>query len=203
MNKLAFAVLVLTATSPAVADDLYGDQGGGITKVKKGVWELDVGALATFSNDKQGDVSSTRLATDFNASVNYFLLDNISVGLTGLFAYSSDGSDNTALTLGAAAGGTLHLRLGQGAFFRPGLALGALFGNREIPIGGGTVMEASQSAFTARLKLPIAYYISPRFHLEGGPQLNFTTGSFTPDGGSSTSFTTIDGGFAVGFGYSF
>lgn len=196
------AATVVAFSTPARADDLYGDERG-INRVKKGVWELDLGSLFAFANDKQGEASVFRLTTDVNASVNYFLKDNLSVGVIGLLAYSSQGDDNTAITFGGALGATAHLRLGHGAFFRPGLALGAMFGNREIPIGGNTVMEASQVGFTARLRLPIAYFISRNLHLEGGPQFNLTVGNFTPDGADAVSFTTIDGGFSVGFGYSF
>ena len=205
MNRLtclAVTALTFTLATPARADDLYGDEQG-ISRVKRGVWELDIGALATFANDKVDNASVTRLSTDFNASVNSFFKDNLSAGVTALFAYNSAGDNNSALLLGGALGATAHLRLGHSAFFRPGLALGALFGNREIPVSGTTVMEASQVGFTARLQLPIAYFISRNFHLQGGPQFNFTTGRYTPDGADSVSFTTIDGGFSVGFGYSF
>ena len=51
--------------------------------------------------------------------------------------------------------------------------------------------------------MAIAYFISRKFHLEGGPQINFTAGRYTPDGGAAQGFTTFEGGFAVGLGYSF
>jgi hypothetical protein len=200
----AFAIgLALAAPSRASADSLHGDRSGGITKVTKGVWELDVGALALLTRDSAGDAAVTRLTTDLSGAVNYFVADNLSLGAIGLMSYVNHGNDESALMLGGAVGATAHLRLGNGAFLRPGLALGALFGNRELPVGTGLVAEASQAAFTARLRLPIAYYINRQLHLEGGPQLNFSAGSFTPEGGESTSFTTLDGGFAVGAGYSF
>jgi hypothetical protein len=204
--RLGFAAIGLAAvvllSRTAAADDLYGDERG-INRVKKGVWELDLGALFAFANDKQGDTSVFRLVTDVNASVNYFFKDNLSVGVTGLLAYQSNGDNNTAITYGGALTGIVHLRLGHGAFFRPGLSVGALAGKREIPVGGTTVMEATQVAFTARVKLPIAYFISRNLHLEGGPQFNLAVGRYTPDGADAVSFTTIDGGFSVGFGYSF
>ena len=194
--------LVLAIATPAAADEITGDERG-INRVRRGVWEIDMGALFAFANDKQGDESVFRLVTDANASVNFFIMDNISVGVTGLLAYNNNGNDNSAITYGGALGGTAHLRLGHGAFFRPGLAVGALFGKREIPISDTTVMEATQVGFHARLRLPIAYFISRNLHLEGGPQFNLTTGRFTPEGGESVTFTTIDGGFSVGVGYAF
>ena len=202
LASLGFAAVLFATTSVTRADDLYGDERG-INRVKQGVWELDVGSLFAFANDKQGDNSVFRLVTDVNASVNYFLKDNISVGVTALLAYNNNGDNNSAITYGGALTGIAHLRLGHGAFFRPGLSIGAMGGKREIPISDTSVMEAPQLAFTARVKLPIAYFISRNLHLEGGPQFNLTTGRFTPDGGDAVSFTTIDGGFSVGFGYSF
>jgi hypothetical protein len=201
--SLGFAAcLVILLAGPARADDLYGDHRG-INRVRKGVWELDVGSLFAFVNDSQGDSSVFRLVTDVNATVGYFIRDNLSITATGLLGYSTTGDDNSAITYGGALGGVAHLRLGHGAFFRPGLALGVLVGKREIPIGGNTVMEASQLGFTGRLKLPIAYFISRNLHLEGGPQFNVTAGRFTPDGADAVTFTTVDGGFSVGAGYSF
>jgi hypothetical protein len=195
------AVLVLSAR-PAAADELYGEHRG-INRVRKGVFEVSFASLFAFANDTQGDASIFRLVTDLNGTVSYFFRDNLSVDVTGLLGYQTTGDDNSAITYGGALGGTAHLRLGFGAFFRPGLAAGVLLGNREIPVGGTTVMEASQLGFTARLRLPIAYFISRNLHLEAGPQFNLTVGSYSPEGADSVSFTTIDGGFSVGAGYSF
>ena len=202
ISSIVVLTIVLFASGTAAAEDLYGDERG-INRVKKGVWEIDLGSLFAFANDRQGDESVFRLVTDANISVNYFLLDNISLGVTGLLAYQNNGGDNSAIMYGGALGATAHLRLGHGAFFRPGLAIGALFGKREIPVGGTTVMEATQVGFHARLKFPIAYFISRNLHLEGGPQFNLTAGTFTPEGADSVGFTTIDGGFSVGVGYAF
>jgi hypothetical protein len=203
VTLLVSCLLLCALTVPARAEDLYGDLRG-INRVKKGVWELDIGSLFAFSSDKQGDGPSIlRLATDANGSVNYFIRDNLSLGVTGLIAYNTTGDDNSAITYGGAIGATAHLRLGHGAFVRPGIAIGGLAGKREIPIGESSIEEATQVAFTARIKLPIAYFISRNLHLEGGPQFNLIAGAYTPEGEDSISFTTIDGGFSVGVGYSF
>jgi hypothetical protein len=200
---LSLSFALLTTARPAAADDLYGDQSRGISRIHKGVWAIDLGALAIFRHETQGDASATRIATDFNLTVSRFFMNNVSVGVVGIFAYDSQGDDNSALGLGGAIEGRAHLRLGQGAFFRPGLALGAVFGNREIPTGATTVEEASQVAFTARVSLPIAYFISRSLALHAGPQFNLNVGSYKPSGAESQSFTTIDGGFAVGVAYVF
>jgi hypothetical protein len=96
------------------------------------------------------------------------------------------------------------VRLGLGAFFRPTLGLGALFGTREVDAGTGMVAEFSQVAFLARIGLPFAYFPSKRVVLQAGPEINVSIGSFKADGASEgTSFTTVAGGFAVGVGYVF
>ncbi len=198
-------LLVLLLPSLARADTLYADPNdpGKVTHIRKGVWEIDTGALGVLSVDKLGDMSITRLSTDFSAQVHYFLRDNISVGGEALFDWDDSGDGTSATTFGGAVDATVHLRLGLGAFFRPGIAIGALFGHRNIPMGTGTVDEASQVGVITRLALPIAYFASPRFLLQAGPQINITVGSFTPTGGDAQSFTRIAGGFAVGFGYVF
>ena len=97
----------------------------------------------------------------------------------------------SALSFGGIAFASLHVRLGLGAFFRPTLGLGALFGTPEVDAGGGMVAELSQVAFLTRIVL-------------AGPEINVSIGSFKADGSDeSTSFTTVAGGFAVGVGYVF
>lgn len=206
--KLRFASLALIAFAfPALAhaDEIGADPNdpGRVTKVRRGVWELDAGALGVMSVDKQGDSSITRISTDAALSIHHFLRDNFSVGFAGVLNYDSSGGGNSAITYGGAGVATLHLRLGLGAFVRPTIALGALFGQREIPMDMGIVEEATQVAFIARIGLPIAYFTSKRFLLHAGPQLHVTAGSYTPMGGDAQTFTRIAGGFGVGLGYVF
>ena len=201
-SAIGFAAIVTTLVSPGHADSVSRDRRG-LDRVDKGVWELGVGSLFSFASDTTGDTSVFRMSTDANASVSYFFRDNLSIDAAGLLVYHSTGDDNSALLLGGTLGASAHLRLGHGAFVRPGLGLGVLAGNREIPIGATTVMEAPQLGVVARLRLPLAYFISRHLHVEGGPQLNLTAGSYTPEGADSIGFTTVDGGFSVGAGYSF
>jgi hypothetical protein len=204
MRRLVF-LLVLASPAAARADDVYanGNDPGKVTHIRKGVWELDVGALGVLTVDKEGDASVTRFSTDFSAQVHYFINDNISIGAEALFDFDDNGDGVSATTFGGALDATAHLRLGLGAFFRPGIAIGALFGHRNLPMTTGLVEQASQTGFITRISLPIAYFASSRFLLQAGPQINVTVGSFTPDGGDAQSFTRIAGGFSVGFGYVF
>ncbi|MEJ7601027.1 MAG: hypothetical protein WKG01_24200 [Kofleriaceae bacterium] len=203
-----FALLAVVASlvpNLAHADDIGADPNdpGRVTRVRKGVWEFDLGALGVMSVDKQGDNSITRISTDASIAIHRFLRDNLSVGAAAIVNYDSSGGGNTAITVGGAGIATFHFRLGLGAFLRPQISLGALFGKREIPLDMTTVEEADQVAFIARIGLPIAYFTSKRFLLHAGPQLHITAGTYTPTGGESQTFTRISGGFGVGLGYVF
>ncbi len=207
---LLVSALVLTMflalATPVRADVVGADPNdpGRVTAIQKGVSEIDLSALGVFTYDKQGDVSNTRLSMLLGLGYQYFINNNISVGAQFLFDYDRVSSNISATTLGGAAFASAHLRLGLGAFLRPTLALGALFGNRELDSGvGGIVLEAKQTAFLTRIMLPFAYFPSRRVVLQAGPEIDLTFGSFKPDGGDSTSFTSVAGGFSVGVGYAF
>ena len=205
MHSVHILLPILLLARAASADTISSDpnDAGKVTHIRKGVWELDTGALGVLSVDKQGDMSVTRFSTDFSGQLHYFINDNFSVGAEALFDFDDSGDGVSATTFGGALDAAIHLRLGLGAFFRPGIAVGALFGHRNIPMGAGSVEQASQVGFITRLQLPIAYFASSRFLLQAGPQVNITVGSFTPNGGEAQTFTRIAGGFAVGFGYVF
>lgn len=204
MRSLLAAAALASLSTPAAADSIYPDDGrGAVTRLERGVVEIDLGALAVFAHESQGDASSTQLSTAFSASVSYFIKRNLSVGVSGIFAYDSRGNDDTALTLGGTVGATAHLPLGLGAFFRPGLALGALFGKHELPMGAGVVEEANQTAFLARLSFPLAYFVGRRVVLQAGPQLDIQLGSYKPMAGEAQTFSRTNGGFAVAAGYAF
>jgi hypothetical protein len=196
---------LLFAPVMARADSVYRDPNdpGRVTNIGRGVWELDVGALGVLAVDNEGDTSVTRLSTDFSAQIHYFIKNNLSIGVEALFDFDDNGDSQSSTAFGGAIDATVHLRLGLGAFFRPGIAIGALAGHRNIPLMDGTVDQASQVGLITRLALPIAYFASPRLLLQAGPQINVTAGSFTPTGGDAQSFTRIAGGFSVGLGYVF
>jgi hypothetical protein len=206
MKQLCVAALIAAAPAGARADTIYGNQNepGRITAIEKGVWELDVGGLAVLSRDQEGDASVSRFTTDFSAGVQYYVKRNVSVGVVGLFDYENAGGGVRATTGGAAVQSAINLRLGLGAFFRPTLGVGALFGSRKSPTATpGMLVEASQVGFVTRLQLPVAYFTSHNWVLQAGPQINLLVGSYTPTGGMAQSFTRIAGGFAIGLGRAF
>jgi hypothetical protein len=165
--------------------------------------EADLVGLGVLTSDSEDGVSTTRLSTDFAATLAYFVKKNVSIGASLLVDYESIGGGQTATTFGASANVVLHAPLGMGAFFRPGLSVGALFGSRRTEVGPGMLAEASQAGLITRVQLPIAYFASKRFLLQAGPQLNVILGGVTPNGGESKAFTRVAGGFAVGGGYTF
>lgn len=201
--RYILAALLVPAIAHADSVESNPNDPGHVTNIKQGVWEADLGALGVLSSDSQNDTTVTRISTDVAATVSRFVRDNVSVGLSGLLSWETSGGNNYSLQGGAALVGTVHLRLGLGAFFRPGLAVGALFGSRHTPLMDGVVEEASQVGFIARLQLPIAYFTSRRFLIQAGPQVNFTAGRYTPTGKDAVGFTRVAGGFAVGAGYTF
>lgn len=198
--------LLSAASAPARADEVGANPNdpGRVTSIGKGVKEIDLGGIFVLTVDKVDDNSTTRLSTLGGAGFQYYFNANLSAGVTGLFAYEKAGDAESATSFGGLVHATFHVRLGLGAFFRPTLGLGALFGTREIEGGGGTVTELSQTAFLTRIGLPIAYFATKRVVLQAGPEINISVGSFKPDGSDdSTSFTTVAGGFSVGVGYVF
>jgi len=206
VRLLACALSVLSLTSVAAADDLTGGSNdrGSISRIRKGVWEIDAGALGIVSYNKDGDASSTQLSGDGSLTVQRFIGDNISVGAAFLASYVND-AETSAIQLGGALVGTLHLRLGHGAFIRPQLGLGAMGSNREIPMAGNPALveEVPQIAGVARVRVPLAYFASSRFVLEAGPQLNISVGTYQPMGAARRTYTQISGGFSIGIGTAF
>jgi hypothetical protein len=199
-----FAALAFTA--PARADTLAGDQNeyGKITKIKKGVKELDLGGMFVLSHSKSGDgEGQTRVTSLGGPGFQMFINDNLSVGGTILVGLELAGADQQTLSFGGSLHGQLHLRLGLGAFLRPTFAAGVLVGSQDTEITPGMKVSANQTAGLVRLALPIAYFTSKRLLLQAGPELNVLVGTVTPEGGDGQSFTTIAGGFGVSAGYVF
>lgn len=206
MKHGLLVLCVLGVATNASADEVGANpnEPGKVTSVGKGVKEIDLGGIFVLSVDKVEDSSTTKLSTLGGVGFQYFFSPNVSAGLTGLLSYDKVGDAQSAISFGGLVFSSFHVRLGLGAFFRPTVGVGALFGTREIDAGGGTVTEFSQVAILTRIGLPFAYFPSKRVVLQAGPEVNISVGSFKADGADeSTSFTTVAGGFAVGVGYVF
>lgn len=205
MRKAQLIVIVLAASAPAHADDVGpATDAGSVTNIRKGVKELDLCGTFLFSSTRSGDADAvSRVSSLGGPSFQYFINNNVSVGANALFSYDQVG-DASSTAFGGTAFGSLHIRLGLGAFLRPTLGVGALVGTSQVDLGGGMVAEADQASLLIRAALPFAYFPSKRVVLLAGPELNVSVGSVTPKaGGDSQSFTNIASGFGVGIGYAF
>lgn len=201
-----FALLLLLASSPALADTVGAnpDDRGKVTAVQKGVKEIDVGGIFVLSHSKAGDAeASTRISSLGGLGFQYFISNNISAGATFLASYDKQSENASSTGFGGALFGSLHVRLGLGAFLRPTLGAGVLVGSQKIEVTPGTLMSASQVSGLVRIGLPFAYFPGTRFVLQAGPELDIAIGRVTPDGGEGQSFTNISGGFGVSAGYVF
>jgi hypothetical protein len=203
--RLTILSCLLFASTVAHADDLTANPNdpGKITRVRKGVWEIDLGALGVLSSNTQNSTTATRLNTDGAITISRFVRDNLSVGISLLGSYQTIGGNDYSIEGGAALVTSLHVRLGLGAFFKPGFSVGALFGNHNVPLMNGLNEQDNEVGVIARLQLPIAYFTSRRFMIQAGPQLDFTAGNITPMGKDAQTFTQLAGGFAIGAGYLF
>lgn len=208
--KLALASLLSTVAlaTPALADTISGEPNdyGKVTHIRKGVKELDLGGMFVLSHNQSGDgEGTTQVSSLGSVGFQYFLSDNVSAGASFLASYDRLASGADARNFGGALHGTLHVRLGLGAFFRPTIGAGFLAGEQDTEVVPGMVVRSSRVAGLVRLAMPIAYFTSKRFLLQAGPELNILVGSATPEGGmaESETFTSVAGGFGVSVGYAF
>lgn len=205
MNRLAVLASLLAASS-AAADTLGADprDPGKVTFITKGVKEIDVGGIFVLSHSKAGDAEGqTRISTLGGLGFQYFIKNNVSVGGQFLASYEKASAEAYSTAFGGAAFATLHVRLGLGAFLRPTLGLGALFGTQKTETMPGQLMSASQVSGLIRIGMPIAYFPGTRVVLQAGPELDISVGNVTPEGGEAQSFTNVSGGFGVSAGYVF
>lgn len=206
MRRAPCLALLLALASPAAADTVGANpqDRGKATAIQKGVKEIDVGGIFVLSHSKSGDSEgSTRISTLGGLGFQYFLKDNVSAGAQFLASYDRQSADAYSTAFGGAAFASLHVRLGLGAFLRPTLGLGALFGTQKTEVTPGTLMSATQVSGLVRIALPFAYFPGPRVVLQAGPEVDISVGRVTPDGGEGQSFTNVSGGFGVSAGYVF
>jgi hypothetical protein len=205
MNRLAILASLIAAT-PVAADTLGANPNdpGKVTFITKGVKEIDIGGIFVLSHSKAGDSEGqTRISTLGGLGFQYFLKNNLSVGGQFLANYDKQSATAYSTAFGGAAFASLHVRLGLGAFLRPTLGFGALFGTQKTELTPGQLMSASQVSGLIRIGLPFAYFPGSRIVLQAGPELDISVGNVTPEGGEAQSFTNVSGGFGVSAGYVF
>lgn len=200
------ALILCALAGTAGADSINADPNdyGRVTAIQKGVKEIDLGGLFVMTHTKTGDAEgSTRISSLGGLSFQYFINDNFSAGASALFSYDRLSADTYATGFGGMLFGSLHVRLGLGAFLRPTLGGGLLVGKLNTEVTPGMTASASQVSGLIRLGLPFAYFPSRRIVLQAGPELDVMIGATSPDVGDSVSFTTVSAGFGVSAGYVF
>ncbi|MBA3460686.1 MAG: hypothetical protein H0T46_12030 [Deltaproteobacteria bacterium] len=205
MKRLA-CLLALSVATPAAADAIGAEPAdhGSVTHIRKGVKEIDLGGIFVLSHDKAGDgEGTTQISSLGGLSFQYFISDNFSAGAMVLASYERVSATTHSSGFGGMAFGSLHVRLGLGAFLRPTLGAGMIVGSTSTEITPGMQVVSSRIAGLVRLALPFAYFPSRRIVLQAGPELDVEVGSVTPDGGEGQSFTSVTGGFGVSAGYVF
>jgi len=210
MTHLRITVTILATVlfaTAAHADELTANPNdpGRITGIRKGVFEADFGGMFVISHDRRGADSEgdTRVATTGSVGGQYFINNNFSIGAAFLVHYDKISADSYSQGVGGLVFGSLHLRLGLGAFLRPTLGGGIIKGDLNTELTPGNVMRESQLAGRIRFAIPFAYFPGRRVVLQAGPELNSTVGNSTPEGGEAETFTTVAGGFGIGAGYTF
>ncbi len=206
MNRAHCLTLLALLATPAAADTLGANpqDHGRVTEIQKGVKEIDLGGIFVLSHSKAGDAEgTTRISTLGGIGFQFFINRNLSAGGTFLASYDRQSADVYSTAFGGAAFASLHVRLGLGAFLRPTLGVGALFGTQKTTITAGQLMTANQVSGLIRIGLPFAYFPGTRVVLQAGPEVDISIGRVTPDGGEGQSFTNVSGGFGVNAGYVF
>lgn len=201
---LALAALALPRPS-ARADTISGParDPGKVTAIGPGVKEIDLGGLFLLSYRADGAGSSSDIASVGGLGVQYFLRDNVSVGVTVLGSYESLGGGVSSSAGGAALTATHHVRLGLGAFLRPTGGVGMTFGTLSVESAPGSYASARAVTAFVRLAVPVAYFVSNRVLLSAGPELQAGSVWSSPAMGPTVRSSRTIGGFGIGVGYVF
>jgi len=223
------ASLVLCTSMEAFAASATGNYSG-ITKVRKGVFDLGMDSLLILRStstptevdgEEVGSTSQLGLSFAGGPALRYFVIDNLSVGADLHFLYiknsssvedqsgnTSDFGSSDSAFLGFLTG-HYFVRLGSGLFFKPGLGVGGFYGSRSIPdpLDSARSLNGSLSGGAGKADLGFAFYANSHFNLRAGLNLVYYLGSVSSDSAQGTSiegsFSTMEAGFSVGLGYSF
>ena len=215
-----FAVMMTTSVAEAGKVVYSGTKG--YERISKGLWQVgfDNMLLVNYLSQDTGPKSTTsvlRVAYMAGLTPRYFVIDNLSVGLSLNAFYELNETTvdaaGTETTTTASDTGFMGLavvnynvRVGHSLFIRPGVGAGYFYGTRSIPGAvAGTKVESTISGPAALLDLTLQYFAGPHFSMRAGPVLVMRFGTDSPDiaGGKDQSYTQIDAGFTAGLAYSF
>ncbi len=228
MKKLVavvFAVTMLGSAGTAQAGKMVYSGTRGYETIQKGLWQIgfDNMLLVNYmsSTNDTTDVTNSSLRVAYMAGLTprYFVINNLSVGLSlnAFYELNEDtreaGGTETVTTasdtgfMGLAVV-NYNVRIGHSLFIRPGVGAGYFYGTRERPNTAagaipGSKLESTISGPAALLDLTLQYFAGPHFSMRAGPILVMRFGSDAPEVGEAQSYTQIDAGFTAGLAYSF
>jgi hypothetical protein len=204
---LAASVLAAALAAPGIAEaqkTVRSNQYSGFNRIDKGVIELGVHNMWILGHSSAGDAEGrTQMTLVSGLAGRYFIQPNVAVGVSGSALYKTLGGDDRDTGIVVTASASYALRLGNGMFLAPTLGGGGLFGTRTTPTGPSSNMSASLVGGVLELGLPLVFYAWDRFNLRAGLSFLVSFGSATVEGQEGESFSGVDGGFNVGFGYYF
>ena len=208
LNRFAPLLAVLCLTSPVFAYDTESSAGSsaGIDRILRGTKQLSLDVIFVIDYSQTGDNSSLRTTVLGGGAFRYFVRNNLAVGIA-LDAYykHSSTSTQTGTSADKEAGGLLLVtlqyfaRLGDGFFLRPGFGIGGYTGSHWTPVDG-SASDNSTSVYggAATVDLGLVLYAKQHVSFHVVPQIIIFAGSNGTD-----TVVNVDGGFNVGFTYSF
>ena len=173
---------------------------------------------------EDGERSASEFAYQGGLSGRYFVIRNLAVGASANFFLRSrtdttdqPGPSDEPVEVTSKDSGFIgfamshyYIRLGNSFFITPGLGGGYFSGTRETPVAGtaNQVAETTISGPAGRADLGAVFYAGPQFNLKAGLTFvaRFGQESFEETAGSApdpVDFTSIDGAFNIGLGYTF
>ncbi len=196
MKKTLVLCIMLT---PAVSQaGSVGSRHQGANKVQKGLNEVGIHALGSLSQVTQDENQTSQFFGVAGLTYRHFISDDIALSMNGSYVYRSPIDDSTEEAGMIVLSSNYYQRLGEGMFIAPGLGLGGIFGDRNVPQESGLIASEPFQGAVLRLQLPIVLYAWDKFNVFGGPEALFTFASTSPEQGEGVSFFRLDAGFSVG-----
>jgi hypothetical protein len=174
-----------------------------------------VGAYASVFSTQWGSSSASSFSASFGPSVNWFPIDDLSLGVDLELDYSdgkgyaADGSLVESKTTLVSGGPRLgyNLQLGRSVSFWPLLTVGVHFRHQtQQAVSGSSVaagsatgsLDTTQNGPWATLWLPLLFHPAPHFFVGFGPRLYHDFAAERGGSGVGAELTTLGAGVGVG-----
>jgi len=230
--KRTFILVSVLVLSAIIAESAYA--GGviysgtkGYERISRGVFDLGVDTMLLVSYHKtsippvtaggpEPDVSTLAASWLLGITPRYYLIDNLSLGLSLNYFYGKNSTTTTIEGiettdkssdmgfLGFVAFG-YNLRIGHSLFWRPGIGVGGFYGWRKYPTTEPGLKRESKLYGGAVLIQPlcIQFFAGPHFNLKASPDLIIKFGKEQPADADAKTFTSVEVGISAGIGYNF